>query len=151
MLDQAEFPSIDDRLVRRRRGRPAARSYQLGEGATSYAALLASALSVPAAAVRLGIDPAAVRRRLASRRLYGIRLGESWQLPSFQFVDGGGAVPRLKRVLVALPDDLHPMSVWRFLSTPAPELATEDGPWSPLEWLTAGGNPDPVVHLAHLL
>jgi hypothetical protein len=109
---------------------------------------LASALSVPAAAVRLGIEPAGVRRRLASRRLYGIRLGESWQLPAFQFVDGGGALPGLHQLLAALPDDLHPMSVWRFLSSAAPELATEDGPWSPLEWLTAGGSPDPVVDLA---
>jgi hypothetical protein len=147
-LDQADFPSIDDRLARWRRRRPAPRTYQLGEGATSYAALLASALSVPAAAARLGIEAAGVRRRLASRRLYGIRLGESWQLPAFQFVDGGGALPGLHQLLAALPDDLHPMSVWRFLSSAAPELATEDGPWSPLEWLTAGGSPDPVVDLA---
>jgi hypothetical protein len=150
-LDQADFPSIDDRLERRRRRRPGTRSCQLTEGATSYAALLASALSVPAAATRLGIDTDGVRRRLNDRRLYGIRLGETCQLPTFQFVEGGGPLPGLHRVLEVLPEDLHPMAVWRWLSTPLPELATEDGPWSPIEWLTGGGNPAAVVDLAIVL
>jgi hypothetical protein len=142
---------LEDRLESRRRRRPDHRCGELSQGATSYAALLASSLSVPAAAVRLGIDPETVRRRPASRRLYGIRLGETWQLPAFQFVQGGGEIPGLSRVLPALPAGLHPMAVWRWLSTPLPELATEDGPWSPLAWLVAGGNPGPVVALTALL
>jgi hypothetical protein len=142
---------ISDQLERRRRRRPTARRVKLAEGATSYAALLASSLSVPAAATRLGISPEGVRRRLASRQLYGIRLGETWQLPAFQFVDGGGPVPGLHRVLSAMPVDLHPMAVWRWMATPIPELATEDGPWCPLDWLTAGGNPEAVIALTSLL
>jgi hypothetical protein len=150
VLDQAISPSIDDGLSRRRH-RPARRRARLGDGATSYSALLASALSVPAAAVRLGTDVEGVRRRLSNRQLYGIRLGETWQLPAFQFVHGGGEVPGLHRVFAVLDEELHAMAVWRWLSTPLPELTTKDGSWSPLDWLAAGGAPDPVVALAHLL
>jgi hypothetical protein len=133
------------------RHRPLRSGARLGDGATSYAALLATALSVPAAAVRLGIDVDEVRRRLNMRQLYGIRLGEAWQLPAFQFLHGGGEVPGLHRVFTVLDEDLHAMAVWRWLATPLPELATREGTWSPLDWLTAGRHPDRVVALAHHL
>jgi hypothetical protein len=151
VLDQAISPSIDGGLSTGRRHRPARRGTRLGDGATSYAALLASALSVPAAAVRLGIDVEGVRRRLSSRQLYGVRMEETWQLPAFQFLHGGGEVPGLHRVFPALDEDLHAMAVWRWLSTPLPELATDDGSWSPLEWLASGRQAGTVVALAHLL
>jgi len=49
--------------------------------AAEYAALLASALTVPAAARRLGVDGSRVRQRLAARQLYGIRRPTGWPIP----------------------------------------------------------------------
>ena len=49
--------------------------------AAEYAALLASALTVPEVARRLGVDGSRVRQRLAARQLYGIRRPTGWPIP----------------------------------------------------------------------
>ena len=118
--------------------------------AAAYAAVLASALSVPEAAARLGVDPSRVRHRLAERRLYGIRLRRGWRLPSFQFAPDG-LVPGIDEVLPHLPEDLHPVAAWQWLRIPVAELEMDDRATSPLEWLRAGGDPAPVANLAAAL
>jgi hypothetical protein len=116
--------------------------------AAAYGALLAGGLTVAEAAARLDVDPSRVRHRLADRTLWGIRLRAGWRLPAVQFADDGGMVPGLDRVLPAIPADLHPVAVWRWLTTPIPDLSLDGSPAAPLPWLAAGGRPDEVAALA---
>jgi hypothetical protein len=118
------------------------------ETAATYGALLAGGLTVAQSAARLGVDPSRVRHRLAERTLYGIRLRASWRLPAFQFAEDDGMVPGLDRVLPAIPADLHPLAVWRWLTTPVADLALDGSEAAPLQWLAAGGSPAPVADLA---
>jgi hypothetical protein len=117
------------------------------ETAATYVALLAGGLTVAQSAARLDVDPSRVRHRLAERTLYGIRLRAGWRLPAFQFTEGG-MVPGLDRVLPAIPADLHPLAVWRWLTTPVADLALDGSAVAPLQWLVAGGPPAPVATLA---
>ena len=117
------------------------------EAAVTYGALLATGLTVGQTAALLGIDASRVRHRLAEGSLYGVRLRAGWRLPAFQF-GAGGTVPGIDRVLAALPSDLHPLAVWRWMTTAQPDLAGDDGPQSPLAWLLGGGSPATVATLA---
>jgi hypothetical protein len=119
--------------------------------AAEYAALLASALTVPEAARRLGVDGSRVRQRLIARQMYGIRRPTGWLLPLFQF-EGDGLVPGIERVLPRLSGQMHPLAVVGWLSRPHPDLHRPDDPSetpiSPLEWLRSGGGPDAVAERA---
>jgi hypothetical protein len=121
------------------------------EAAAALGALLASSLTVAGAAARLGVDPSRIRHRLLEGSLYGIRLRGGWRLPAFQFTGGDGLVPGVPEVLAAIPRDLHPLAVQRWLTTPSPDLLVDDSAMSPLAWLESGGAPDPVATLAAAL
>jgi hypothetical protein len=54
-------------------------------------------------------------------------------------------------VIPALSPELHPVSVWRWFTSPSTELtdeATPDTAISPRDWLLAGRDPNPVAALA---
>jgi hypothetical protein len=51
-------------------------------------------------------------------------------------------------VLPALPADVHPVVVHRFLTTPNADLDVDGAPTAPLTWLASGGDVDAVVQLA---
>jgi excisionase family DNA binding protein len=55
--------------------------------AADYAAVLATTLTVPELARRLGVDQGWVRRRIARHTLIAVKDGAAWRLPLFQFVD----------------------------------------------------------------
>jgi hypothetical protein len=117
--------------------------------AAHYAGLLASALPVQEAAGRLGVDGSRVRQRLANRTLYGIRVGNSWRLPLFQFTDDGtGVVPHFGELAPILAG-LHPVDVATWFTTPHVDLLAgaganaatgEDVRVSPRDWLLGGGD-----------
>ena len=124
----------------------------LTETALEYARLLQSSLSVEQAAKLLGVNPSRVRQRLTGhpRTLYGIKEGKAWRVPRFQFA-GRKAVPGVAAVIGALPPDLHPVAVRRWLTTPHPDLRVDAGearPVAPLEWLRTGRAPEVVADLA---
>ncbi len=120
-------------------------------GATEFAALMASALTVAQAAKRLGVNAARIRQRLAGprRTLYGIKRDGEWWLPRFQFARKG-LLPGIGDVVAALDPKLHPVAVWRWFTMPNPDLLRDgdDEPLAPLDWLRAGGDPDEVSVLA---
>jgi hypothetical protein len=127
----------------------------LTETALEYARLLQSSLSVEQAAKLLGVNPSRVRQRLTGhpRTLYGIKEGRSWRVPRFQFA-GRKPVPGVATVIGALPPDLHPVAVRRWLTTPHPDLrvdANEARPVAPLEWLRTGRAPEAVADLARAM
>jgi hypothetical protein len=119
--------------------------------AAAYAALLASALTVPEAARRLGVDGSRIRQRLSARQMYGIRRPTGWLLPIFQF-EGDRLVPGIERVLPRLNAHLHPLAVVGWFTRPHPDLFRPDDPdetpISPLEWLRSGGDPEVAAELA---
>jgi hypothetical protein len=119
-----------------------------GLAAATYAGVLAASLSVGEVAGMLGVDTSRVRHRLARRQLVGVRRTDGWHLPSWQFGDDRRPLPGIERVLRALPAGAHPVVVTRFFLSPQPELVVDGSATSPREWLSGGGDPTPVAHLA---
>lgn len=120
--------------------------------ALEYARLLQSSLTVEQAAGLLGVNPSRVRQRLTGhpRTLYGIKEGKAWRVPRFQFA-GRKLIPGLAAVIGALPADLHPVTVRRWLTTPHPDLRVdraEARSVAPLDWLRSGRAPEVVADLA---
>ena len=120
----------------------------LARTAAEFAALLASALTVPQAAARLGVEPSRVRQRLAAHTLYGVKLRAGWRLPLLQFADGG-TVPNFAVVAPRLCG-LHPVAVARWFTAPHVDLTVgdEEHPVSPRAWLETGRDPLRVAALA---
>ena len=119
----------------------------VARAAAAFAALVASSLSVQEAAHRLGVDGSRIRQRLATRTLYGITRSDGWRIPIFQF-DGDQLLPGLAAVLARLDASLHPLAVFRWFTTPDPDLVVDQRPVSPRDWLRLGNDPAPVAALA---
>lgn len=118
--------------------------------AAEYSALVATGLTAGEAAGLLGIDDSRVRQRLAERTLYGIKAGNSWRIPRFQF-DGGRVLPGIERVVPRLDPELHPVAVYRWFTTPDPDLVVDDEEeraLSPRDWLRTGRDASVVAELA---
>jgi hypothetical protein len=131
----------------------------IARAAAAYSALMETALTIKAVAGLLGRNESRIRQRLLQRTLYGIRRGRNWLLPLFQFQveDRQGTravkdvVPGIEQVFPALSPELHPVSVWRWFTSPSTELvddAAPDKPTSPRDWLLAGRDPKSVAGLA---
>lgn len=100
----------------------------------------------------LGVAPSSIRRRLAADppRLYGIRLGSGWHVPTFQ-IDEDRLLPGLGEVIAQLDRELHPVAVYRWFTTPNPDLIPDpesDHFLSPRDWLRLGFAPGKVAQLA---
>jgi hypothetical protein len=123
----------------------------LARGVVEFSSLITGSLTVSAAARRLGVKDARIRQRLTQERtLYGFKIGRDWKLPQFQF-SGHSEVPGISQVINVLPQDLHPVEVFKWFSTPHPDLCRdEDGgkPMTPLDWLRSGHDPKDVADLA---
>ena len=119
----------------------------VARGATAFAALIASSLTVQEAARRLGVDGSRIRQRLAARSLYGIKRSDGWQIPVFQF-DGDRLLPGLAAVVGRLDASLHPLVVFRWFTAPDPDLEVDQIAVSPRDWLRLGNDPSPVAALA---
>ena len=120
-------------------------------GALEYAAMRATALTTKEAAARLDVNDSRIRQRLADRALYGLKVGDEWRLPIFQFEEKGGLVPNIDRVLPRLDESLSAIAAFHWFTSPNPDLAsveTHDEPVSPIAWLKLGLDPDAVAELA---
>jgi len=115
--------------------------------AARTAAVEASALTVREVADMLHRSEVRIRQRLADHSLLGVRVGNAWRVPAFQF-DSGAELPGWDRVMVALPQDVHPLTVARFLDHPHPDLDIDGEASSPRQWLRAGADPRPVIEIA---
>jgi hypothetical protein len=110
--------------------------------------LVARSATVADVAARAGVSASRVRHWIAERRIVALRVGGRNLLPDWQFGADGRPLPHLAEILLALPEDLHPLSLAGFFSTPQPELAVEGRALDAAEWLSAGGDPSAVVALA---
>lgn len=118
----------------------------LSSARSNLAAQTRESLSVEQAAKALIVDGSRVRHRVRDRALYAFRMGATLRLPTWQF-DQHDSIPGLRAVLAALPQDLHPLEVAGFMTTPGPDLAVADEPLSPRDWLVCGGEVNAVVEL----
>jgi hypothetical protein len=115
----------------------------------AMAVLLAGAQTPADAAACLGWSPERVRRALRAGRLYGLREGQHWLLPRFQFdvadAPCWSVVPGARRLFPRLDPGLHPLAVrgW-FARVPQPGLRRGGAALTPRAWLLAGGDPDAV-------
>jgi len=115
--------------------------------AAKLASILASALSVPDAAARLGIDASTLRHRLAIPSVYAVRARGAWKLPLFQFTDTLDAIaPGFGDLAPALVD-LHPVDVFNWFTLPHPDLEVAERSVSPRDWLLSGGSPKRLIAL----
>jgi hypothetical protein len=117
-----------------------------------YKELETTSLSVEQAAEKLGVNDSRVRQRLLAKQpsLYGIKRGRSWLLPAFQF-EAEGLVPGLDAVIAQVPKTAHPVSVYRWFTSPHQDLYLDDSesvPVTPLDWLKTGGDPKRLAELA---
>jgi hypothetical protein len=119
--------------------------------AAGYAVMLVQAKSASEVAHDLDVTSARIRQRASERTLYGIRDGDEWRFPGWQFDASGRPIRGLGAVFPVMSRDLHPITVFRFLSEPSPDLEIEDEPVSPIAWLATGGNPEPVAAIAATL
>lgn len=127
----------------------------LAQTVAEFAALLKSSLSTTDAATRLGVDPSRIRQRLTAETpsLYGIRIGNGWFIPEFQF-DGDRLIHGIGEVVARLDSELHPVAVFRWFTTPSPDLSADElrgRNLSPRDWLRLGLPVQPVVELAAAL
>ena len=105
------------------------------------------------AAELLDVNASRIRQRLAAGSLYGLKDGNAWRLPAFQFADKA-LVPGIDVVLRRLPAGISPLAVAQWLSLPNPDLCTRDDeerPLSPRQWLLEGNSPEAAADLAALL
>lgn len=126
----------------------------LVQTAAEFAALLKESLPTTAAAERLGVDPSRIRQRLTSEppSLYGIRLDSGWVIPEFQ-LDRDKPIPGISDVVARLDPELHPVSVFRWFTSPNTDLVVEregedSRSLSPRDWLRLGLPVQPVAELA---
>jgi hypothetical protein len=123
------------------------------DGAAAYQHLRGESLGIEDAAHRLGVTTSRVRQRLAERSLYGLKEGNTWLLPAFQFA-ATGLVPRIEAVLKRLPADISPLAVARWFASANSDLCTrdeEERPLSPRQWLLEGNPPELAAELAAAL
>ena len=123
--------------------------------AVEYARMIQDSFTAEEAAAALGVNNSRIRQRVAGkpRTLYGIKRGNEWRIPKFQF-SGKKLVPGIESVIARLPLDLHPVAISRWFTTPHPDLHPGDSDArrvSPIEWLRMGSPPDAAAELAALL
>jgi hypothetical protein len=121
----------------------------LAARAAKYHAILTGSLNAEQAAKRLGVSTGRVRQRLLADppTLYGIRDGNVWRLPVFQF-ESKGLVPNIDRVISCLDRELDLVAVENWFRQPHIDLEQDGHLVSPLDWLAQGRSVQPVAELA---
>ena len=111
--------------------------------AEQLAGSLRSSVSIPEAALLLGVDRSRVSQRISQGSLWAFAAGRSKRLPDWQFSTEGRVLPGLAVVIAAIPRGVAPQTVTAFMAEPQQEL--EDR--TPSEHLAAGGDPSDVAEL----
>lgn len=111
--------------------------------AERLAGSLASSVSIPEAALLLGVDRSRVSQRISQGSLWAFSAGRSKRLPDWQFTIYGRVLPGLAVVIAAIPRGVAPLTVAAFMGEPQPELAYR----TPSAHLVEGGDPSDVAEL----
>jgi hypothetical protein len=115
--------------------------------AAKYKTLLGNSFSPEETAEMLGMSVKEVMQRLANRTLYGVRSEDGLKVPRFQF-EGGRMLPGLEEVLPLLDNDLHPVAVQNWFTSPNTDLLIDDEAVSPRQWLLSERSTNDVARIA---
>lgn len=120
--------------------------------AAKYTSLVATGLTVKAAAAMLGVNQSRIRQQLLAHTIYGIKHDHSWRLPRFHF-EYERLLPGVGDVFARLDRSVHPIGVYNWFVGPDPNLQADgdEMPLSPRDWLRSGRSPVPVAELAATL
>ncbi|WP_370071144.1 hypothetical protein [Mycobacterium sp. MAA66] len=134
----------------------AAASIAAGTEIAGHAArLVLTALTADEVKTALNTSGTQIRRKRLDRELWAIPDGQTWRFPASQFDTDPSTglpfrqVPGLAQLFMALPADMHPVAIDRFLHTPQPELQRSGKDRAPLDWLREGGDVDAAVDAVH--
>lgn len=118
--------------------------------AALFSQIREESLTTPEAARCLGVNESRIRQRLTQspRTLFGIKLGQEWRIPRFQFDEKLRPLPGIDQVVAALPLGIHPVSFLQWFTIPSADLIFNDRELSPRDWLRTGNPPDSVVEIA---
>lgn len=132
-------PGVTEVLAK---GLPDESQVRARRAANLIAYVRAATMSVGEAALLLGVDCSHISDQLSRGTLWAFCWDRSLRIPRWQFTKSG-LLPGLPAIIAAIPDDLAPQSVDGFMHTPQDEL--DD--LTPIDYLTAGGDPQPVADI----
>lgn len=116
--------------------------------AAAFSDLLVRSVEGDAAvASLLDVDRSRISDMIRDKSLYLVTHGNRRFFPTWQFIEGR-TIPGLRETLAALDEDIHPLVVDHWFTTPSSDLEIGQVPVSPVTWLSTGGNPDAVIELA---
>lgn len=110
---------------------------------------LDESLIEPAVTARLGMGRAKLRWMLSVGDLFAFVANTELHYPTWQFSNDPGqpVLPQLSRLVEAIPDGLSPVSILGFMTTPHRSTQVDGHPLTPIEWLAAGQDAEPLVDI----
>ncbi len=139
-----------DVLSRYRTASDAEVALELASAARLRTQIMDAALTVGAAAGLLEVNGSRIRQRLADHSIYGVKQGNEWRIPDWQFGDNG-LLPGMGEFNRHIDHEMDVVELHGFLHSPNVDLVVNDEPISPLVWLQAGLDPEPVGQIAAAL
>ena len=139
-----------DVLSRYRKATDTEVALELAGAARLRAQIVDSALTVGAVASLLGVNGSRIRQRLADHSIYGVKRENKWRIPNWQF-DDKGMLPGMDEVNRHIDRDVDVVELHGFLDSPNVDLVVNDEHISPLVWLQAGLDAEPVGQIAATL
>ncbi|AND17367.1 hypothetical protein [Rathayibacter tritici] len=112
----------------------------------AWAGLRGRSLSTSDVAALLQVSTSRVRQRAADHTLYAFPGQTPHRFPEFQFTQSD-ELPGWTELARRIPDDAHPLAVFRIVTEPSEELLLEGGPVSPRDWLASGGDSAKAVEV----
>lgn len=139
-----------DVLSRYRTASDAEVALELASAAKLRTQIVDSALTVSAAARLLGVNGSRIRQRLADHSIYGVKRDKKWRIPAWQF-DDKGMLSGIDEVNRHIDHDVDVVELHGFLHSPNIDLVVNGERISPLVWLRAGLDAEPVGQIAATL
>jgi hypothetical protein len=127
-LDDAGDPAAPANDVHRRRVVTAART---------LADTVRSTATLDQAANMLGLSRSRLSHRISAGTVWTVTVQGRRLVPRWQFSSDGLLLPGLDQIVAAIPDNLHPLAVDAFMTSPRSDFDDQ----SPAGWLASGGNP----------
>lgn len=100
---------------------------------------VAGSISAKEAAETLGVDRSRISRRIG-KTLWAFDIHGQRRIPRWQFLDAT-LLPGLEVIVPAIPRGITPAILDAFMQTPQPDFDNQ----TPIEYLAAGGDPQPVA------
>ncbi|WP_022904498.1 hypothetical protein [Curtobacterium sp. B8] len=110
---------------------------------------LSAALTLEEAADWLDVGTGRVLTDLALSDLFAFVCDDELRFPAWQFTDDPDhpSLNHMTSLAGAFDDDMHPTAILGFMTTPHSYTSIDGEPATPVEWLTAGHDVQPLLEL----